>query len=199
MLSIIIQHEENDILDKQYQAIHSKKFRNTKENADLDNEVGKEYLERAKEGGIEQNKNNKLAAKNLIDSAEKYAKANVIIDNKENIAYSNPNRNNKKERVLHTHSFQVLSQAPSNSEILLQEDASFLDKYANPEEEVYSTHTALSYGDAQPTLAELEKINNITNKLKENLEERENKINDRYNTNKLADTVIQFISFGNSF
>ena len=123
-MPIVIVQEQNNI-QKQIKNIKSKQYRNTKKNADLDNQCGKEYLERAKktkDGKTQEEKDGetKLAAKNLIDSVEKYAKANAIIHGEADYSYPRSNKNSKKcnkEKVKQTHSFDIMRQAPSNSKI----------------------------------------------------------------------------------
>lgn len=69
----------------------------------------------------------------------------------ENRQYEKDNKKSKrkkkpyKETVLKSHSFDVIRQAPSNSEVLSKEDAEVLDKYADPKQGFYSSHSALAY------------------------------------------------------
>lgn len=195
---IPIIQEQSDTQYKQIENIKSKKYINTKKNADLDNKCGKEYLERAKknrEEGKQHEEETKLAAKNLIDSAEKYAKANAIIHGEENIKYAKKDYNSKKkgtkkkEAVLKSHAFDVIRQAPSNSKVLSKEDASLLDKYADPSQGFYSSHTSLAYGDAQPELADVEKIENIATKLKEHVEKQEKQVKKKEKEHSLEKMV----------
>ena len=203
--SISIVQEQNDIQNqKQIKNVNSKKYKNTKKNADLDNKCGKEYLERAKktkgdEKQQEKKEETKLAAKNLIDSAEKYAKANAIVHSEENNKYAKDSENSPKkkkrfkESVLKTHSFAVIQQAPSNSKVLSKEEAAILDKYADPTQGFYSSHTALAYGDVQPELDDVEKINNITTKLKEHVEKQEKEIKEKERKGKIEKIVDDLI------
>lgn len=184
-IPIVIVQEQNETKEEQQiKNINSKKYRNTKKNADLDNKRGKVYLERAKKSKEDEKKQEKeedlkSAAKELIDSAEKYAKANAIMHGEENRQYEKNNKSSKikkkshKETVLKSHSFDVIRQAPSNSDVLSKEDAEILDKYADPTQDFYSSHTALAYGDVQPKLADVEKIDSIATKLKDYVEKKE--------------------------
>ncbi|MCM1326346.1 MAG: hypothetical protein NC094_04115 [Bacteroidales bacterium] len=202
-IPIVIIQEPNDTKEEQQiKNINSKKYRNTKKNADLDNKRGKEYLERAKKikedaKQKEKEEDMKLAARDLIDSAEKYAKANAIMHGEENCQYENNNKSSKrkkksqKETVLKSHSFDVIRKAPSNLEILSKEDAEILDEYADPAQGFYSSHTALAYGDAQPELADVEKIDSIATKLKDYVEKQEKEIEDQKKLEKLVDDLIE--------
>lgn len=204
-IPIVIVQEQNDTKEEQQiKNINSKKYRNTKKNADLDNKRGKAYLERAKktkedEGKQEKEEDTKSAAKELIDSAEKYAKANAIMHGEENLQYEKNNKSSKrkkkshKETVLKSHSFDVIRQAPSNSDVLSKEEAEILDKYADPTQGFYSSHTALAYGDAQPELADVEKIDSIATKLKDHVEKQEKEIKDKKNREKLVDDLMENI------
>lgn len=194
---VIVQEQDDTKDQQQIKNINSKKYRNTKKNADLDNKRGKAYLERAKkiredERKQEKEEDTKSAAKDLIDSAEKYAKANAIMHGEDNHKYENNKRSKKKkETVLKSHSFDVIRQAPSNSELLSKEDAKILDKYADPTQGFYSSHTALAYGDVQPKLADVEKIDNIATKLKDHVEKHEKEIKEKRSIEKLVDDLIE--------
>lgn len=200
---IVIVQEQNDTQNQQQiKNINSKTYRNTKKNADLDNKRGKAYLERAKkyredEKQQEKEEDTKSAAKDLIDSAEKYAKVNAIAHGEENHKYEKNNKGSKKDKkpyketVLKSHSFDVIRQAPSNLEVLSKEDTKTLDKYADPTQGFYSSHTALAYGDAQPKLADVEKIDNIATKLKNHVEKQEKEIKEKKSIESLVDDLIE--------
>lgn len=203
---VIVQEQNNTQHQQQIKNINSKIYKNTKNNADLDYKCGKEYLERAKKlikDGKEKEKqqefsdNLKLSTKFCIDSAEKFCKANAIIYGEENNKYENNNKNFKvkknKETVLKTHSFDVIIQAPSNSKLLLKEEAEKLDKYCNPAEGWNSSHTALSYGDIQPELPDVEEIYRINTKVKEKIEKKEKQLEEEQRIEKLINAVDIFL------
>ncbi len=190
---IVIMYEQNDAQhQQQIKNVNSKAYKNTKKNADLNNKCGKEHLERAKkarEDGSKQvmDEQTKLAAKDLIDGAEKYIKSNAIINGEEYNKYKG--KSSREEPVLKSHCFDVMRQAPSNSRILSEDDAKKLDKYADPEQGFYSSHTALSYGDVQPKLDDVEEINKITSKLKEHVEKEEQEITEKERTKAIASQI----------
>lgn len=196
-----IASEQNDTqYQQQAKKINSKIYKNTKNNADLDNRCGKEHLYRAKKAREDENKQleteeTKLAARNLIDSAEKYAKANAIIHDEEYNKYKNKhNTLGKEELVLRTHDFSVIRQTPSNSKIISEEDAEKLDKYADAEHNLYSSHTSLAYGDVQPELDDVEEISEFTSRLKEQVEKKEREIAGKKHTKDIADLIDKFMT-----
>lgn len=152
----------------------TKNARSYKKNADeVNRKNAKENLRQAEEyernGNIkERNSCLKSAALNFIDADEKYIKAYVEL--------------NKTAKKIHT--FRDLYNQYSINDIITEEEIEFLDGYSNDKNK--SSHTELEYGDCQPTMDEVRRLESITEKLHKIVDE---KMDDaKYNRKYLAIT-----------
>lgn len=208
IVSEIEQNTQND--EKVYNRIQSEQYRNMKKNAISDINLGKEHFENAKKyrnkGEKEKEQDQaKIAAKGLIDGAEKMLKANAIMNGEENRKYyktgetkkdKKRNKNKKAQIVKKTHSFDILSQTPSNSKVITKQDANILDQYIDKEKGFQSSHTALAYGGVQPKIEDINRIINVVDKIQKHVDNKEKKAIEKKNkkkTNieKVADDLIE--------
>lgn len=201
--------EENN---KKYKRIQSTQYQAMKENAALNKKNGKEQLEKAKKAKLNCNQKeeleySKLAARELIDSTEKYLKTNAIMNGEENRNYyrtgetqkdKKRNRHPKKESIKKTHSFDILSKAPSNSALISGQEVRLLDQFSDKSNGFLSSHTALNYGTEHPSLEKVLEIDEVATKIAAKVEKNEERVimqkkHQKSDTEILADNFIKKI------
>lgn len=137
----------------------NKTIENTLEHAEQDGNNADEHLKRAKEfkdnkDPLEFERACRSATKDSVDSIEKYLK---VIANMKGIQENTfINNNGREEKIQKTHSISGINNA-INSNFLSSEEAKFMDKFTDEENQCFSSHTGLAYGNVTPTCEEAER------------------------------------------
>lgn len=156
----------------------NKTITNTLEHAEQDGNNAEEHLKRAKEyqndeDELQFQRECRSATKDAVDSTEKYLKVVANMKGVENNTFET--ENGRKEKVKKTHLISAINNVV-DLDLIEPEEAEFMDSFTDKENECYTSHTGLSYGDVTPTYEEAERAVKNKNKVEKKVKKLREKV-----------------------